>query len=187
MKPTDALLPPPIKVLLLGLGNDILTDDAIGLYITRAAKECLANYENVTVGESLEMGLSLLDLIIGFYVLILVDSIQTKQAPPGFLHQFDAGELAVLPNRAPHFLGIGEVIALGRKLGLRVPACVRILAVEVEDPFTVSQQMSGALEAKLPELVRRVVKETKIWRCLAYPCWQLGVQASASSQSSERI
>ena len=153
---------PPAKILLLGLGNDLLTDDAIGLHIARAVREYLADCENVTVRESVEMGLCLLDLIAGFDVLVLVDSIQTGQLSPGFLHQFDVSELALLSTRSPHFLGVGEVIALGRELGFQVPSSVRILAVEVQDPFTVSQQLSRTLAAMLPQLVRQVADQVRI-------------------------
>lgn len=108
------------------------------------------------------MGLCLLDLIAGFDVLVLVDSIQTGQLSPGFLHQFDVSELALLSTRSPHFLGVGEVIALGRELGFQVPSSVRILAVEVQDPFTVSQQLSRTLAAMLPQLVRQVADQVRI-------------------------
>lgn len=149
------------RVLLLGLGNDLLTDDAIGLEVARAARQFLAEYEKVTVEESLEMGLSLLDLITGFDVLLLVDSIQTKQAPPGFLHDFDANDLSTLPAQSPHFLGIGEVLALGRSLGLQVPRYIRIFAIEVQDPYKVSREMSPVLEAKKPGIVAQIVCYTR--------------------------
>ncbi len=150
-----------LKVLVLGLGNDLLTDDAIGLHLVRAAGAHLHENKNIQVTESLEMGLSLLDLLTGFDAALIVDSIQTGKAPPGFLHNFDLTELEQLPSWSPHFAGIGEVIALGRKLDLPVPGRVRILAVEVDNPFTVSDQISAALRAKVPDLVDQVVRQAK--------------------------
>jgi len=44
------------RLLLLGLGNDILTDDAIGLRVAAAVKERLADRPQVTVLASQEMG-----------------------------------------------------------------------------------------------------------------------------------
>lgn len=145
------------KILLLGLGNDILCDDAIGFHVTAEVRRRVAHLKNVEVVETAEMGLSLLDFIVGFNDLILVDAVQTGKAPAGFLHELDADDLTTLPTVSPHFLGVGEVIALGRKLGMAIPSRVKILAVEVEDPFTMSTQITPALQRALPDIVERVM------------------------------
>lgn len=144
------------KVLLLGLGNDILSDDAIGLHVAREVRRRLCGIEGVEVRETCEMGVALLDHITGFEDLVLVDAIQTGRSPPGFLHEFDGGGLKLLPAVSPHFLGVGETLALGRKLGMEMPSRVKIFAIEVEDPFTVSTQMTPALQRAMPTLVERV-------------------------------
>ena len=149
------------KVVLLGLGNDLLTDDAIGLRLAAAARERLRDSRNVTVLETTEMGLSLLDLIIGFDSLLLVDAIQSGQVAAGVVHQFDLTELKIIPAGSPHFLGVGEVLALGRQLGLKVPDRVRVFAIEVQDPFTVSQQLTAGLEGMMPRLVQEVIEKTQ--------------------------
>ena len=144
------------RLLVLGLGNDILCDDAIGLHVVRELRRRLAASTNIEVMETAEMGLSLLDFIVGYEALVLVDAVQTGQAPPGFLHELDGSDLKALPGGSPHFLGVGEMLALGRKLGLKMPDQVRIFAIEVADPFTVSTQMTPTLEQALPGLVAHV-------------------------------
>jgi len=115
--------PPRTKpVLVLGLGNDILSDDAVGLNVAREIRRHLSDSDGIEVQETSEMGLALLDHIVGFADLILVDAVQTRQAPPGFLHEFDGGQLKILSIVSPHFLGVGEIVALGRQLGLPVQA-----------------------------------------------------------------
>jgi hydrogenase maturation protease len=110
------------------------------------------------------MGLSLLDYVVGFDDLILVDAMQTGQAPPGFVHEFDESQLKVLPIVSPHFLGVGEVMALGRKLGLPVPGRVKIFAIEVEDPFTVKVCMTPPLRQILPSIASRVLAAARASR-----------------------
>ncbi len=144
-------------VLVLGLGNDILSDDAVGLKVARAIRQHLTDSDGIEVQETSEMGLSLLDYIVGFEDLVLVDAVQTQQAPPGFLHEFDGSQLKVLPIVSPHFLGVGEMAALGRQLGLPVPRRVRIFAVEVKDPFTVSVCMTPPLRRVLRSIAWRVL------------------------------
>lgn len=148
---------PARATLVLGLGNDVLGDDAIGLHVVRALCERLADATDVVVRETTEMGLALLDFMVGYRRVVLVDSIQTGTAPPGFVHEIQHHDLKTLPARTPHFLGVGETLALGRMLGLPMPEQVTILAVEVADPFTLGSEMSPALRLGLPGIVDRLL------------------------------
>ncbi len=157
----DATPQPPRKILILGRGNDLLTDDAIGLRITSEARRWLSDSDHVTIRQTTEMGLALLDEISGYDELVIVDSIQTGGAAPGFVHEIQGASLTRVPPVSPHFLGIGELLALARELHLKVPDKVRIFAVEVEDPFTVGTHMSPFLETALPNLVERLVTSVR--------------------------
>jgi hydrogenase maturation protease len=146
------------KLLLLGLGNDILTDDAVGLHVVRRLRSRLAGQAGIDFRETTEMGLALLDFINGYPAVVIVDSIQTGRQPPGFLHELEATELTQLTGRTPHFLGVSETLALGRRLELPMPERVKIFAIEVEDPFTVGTALGPALEAALPGIVERIAE-----------------------------
>ena len=144
------------KLLLLGLGNDILTDDAVGLHVVHELQRELAGHPAIDVRETTEMGLALLDYITGYRAVVIVDSIQTGRAAPGSLHELDATALKQLTGRTPHFVGVSETLALGRQLGLAMPEQVKVLAIEVEDPFTLGTAMTPALQTALPGIVERV-------------------------------
>jgi hydrogenase maturation protease len=144
------------RTLLLGLGNDILTDDAVGLHAVRRLQSRLAGDAGIDVRETTEMGLALLDFITGYSTVVIVDSIQTGREAPGFLHELEAAALSQLTGRTPHFLGVSETLALGRQLGLPMPERVKIFAIEVEDPFTLGTTLGPALEAALPGIVERI-------------------------------
>jgi hydrogenase maturation protease len=143
------------RILVLGLGNDILTDDAIGLNVVRQLRESLSGDDRIDVRETMEMGLALLDFIVGYRAVVIVDSIQTGKSLAGTIHEVDVAGMKQLTGRTPHFLGIGETLALGRQLGLAMPQEVRILAVEVEDPFTLGTEMTPALQRALPNVLMR--------------------------------
>lgn len=144
------------KLLVLGLGNDILTDDAIGLLLVRRLREEYAGDDRLDVRETQEMGLALLDFLTGYREVMLVDAIQTGHVPPGTLHELDASGLRQLAGRTPHFLGVGETLALGKELGLPMPERVRIFAVEVADAQTLGTQLTPALAALVPEILGRL-------------------------------
>jgi hydrogenase maturation protease len=147
---------PAPRLLVLGLGNDILTDDAVGLHVVQELQRELAGSPSIDFRETTEMGLALLDFITGYRAVAIVDSIQTGKAPAGFLHELDAPTLNQLTGRTPHFVGVSETLALGKQLGLAMPEQVRIFAIEVEDPFTLGTALTPALQAALPGIVARI-------------------------------
>lgn len=144
------------SVLVLGLGNDLLSDDGVGLRLAAALEKHLGPQPRVTIRQTAEMGLSLLDLVCGFDTLILVDAVQTGSVAPGCAHEMDISQLASLAGGSPHFLGVREVLDLGRALGLDMPREARLFAVEVKDPFTLSQDLTGDLVEAFPGLLARL-------------------------------
>jgi hydrogenase maturation protease len=146
-------------VLLLGLGNDILTDDAIGLHVVRQVQHEVGDHPWLDIRETTEMGLALLDLITGCSAVLIVDSIQTGKAAPGAVHELEPSALSHIRGRTPHFLGVGETLDLGRQLGLPMPKQVKILAIEVEDALTLGTEMSPTLQAAVLRGKLRVKEE----------------------------
>lgn len=144
------------KILVLGLGNDLLADDAAGLHVVRAIQNRLSPGDPVTVRESAQMGFALLDELVGFDEALLVDAIQTGIQAPGYVHVLDADSLRSLPVVSPHFAGVGEMLALGRCLDLTMPERVRVIAIEVADPFTFSTRMTRAIEVGFESIVTTV-------------------------------
>lgn len=140
-----------------------MCDDAVGLEVVRCLQSMLQNVPGVTLRDTCEMGLSLLDFISGYESLIVVDAVQTHRAPPGTVHEVSVEDLGQYPSLAPHGLGLGEILALGREIGLPMPTRVKVLAVEVADPFTVSAQMSEPLRQALPGVVARVADMARAW------------------------
>jgi hydrogenase maturation protease len=149
------------RVLVLGLGNDILTDDAVGLRVVEAARAFLAGEPDIEVRITTEMGLALLDEIADRESIVLVDSVQTGEAPIGTIHEIDSMELTRVLTTAPHFLGIGETLALGRMLGLAMPRDAMIFAIEVADPYTLGTVMTPAVEQAVAQAAGRVAAQAR--------------------------
>lgn len=144
------------KTLVLGLGNDILSDDAVGLAVVQELREQVPETVRADFVDVCEMGLALLDVIVGYRELIIVDSIQTGKAEPGTLHEFGQDEIKTRRGGSPHFLGVGETLELGKLLELPMPEAVRILAIEVDDPFTLGTELTPSVAAAVPKAVDRL-------------------------------
>jgi hydrogenase maturation protease len=153
-KPSSRSVDAP--VLVLGLGNDILCDDAIGLLILRNLKKHFGKDPRFVFEETCEMGLALLDFIVGYSSLVLIDAVQIREHTPGHLYELDAQDLKSLPAFSPHFLGVGEMLGLGDILGMEMPRQVTVFAIEVSDPLTVTTRMTPALESRFPSLIEDI-------------------------------
>ena len=148
---------PSARILVLGLGNDILTDDAVGLQVAKVVRERLAGDPRIEVRATTEMGLALLDEMSGRAGVVIVDSVQTGRAPPGHIHETDAAGITSLSPSAPHMLGVGESLALGRLVGAAMPDRVRVFAIEVADPFSLGTEMTPAVRAAVEPAAARIV------------------------------
>jgi hydrogenase maturation protease len=154
------------KVLVLGLGNDVLTDDAVGLQVADAVQERLAEEPDIEVKSTMEMGLALLDEMAGRESLILVDSLQTGREPLGHIHEFsfaDGGKFPLGPPlfTSPHFVGVGDTLALGHLLGLPMPRAVLIFGIEVADPFTLGTILTPEVARAVGPAAERVTERAR--------------------------
>ncbi|MGC8744702.1 MAG: hydrogenase maturation protease [Verrucomicrobiia bacterium] len=142
----------------MGLGNDILCDDAIGLKVNQRLAELFASNQAVDFKQTCEMGLALLDHIVGYGSLVIIDAIKTERCKSGTILEINIDDIEPAGLNTPHFLGIGETLELGKKLGLKMPERVLILGIEVENPFTISEDLSDVMKSQFDDIVTDVEK-----------------------------
>jgi hydrogenase maturation protease len=141
-------------VRLLGLGNEILADDAFGIL---AAREVARRFPGeIEVVQSSSAGYDLMDHLLGARRLLVVDTIVTGRARPGAISVFTADRVQPAPGGSPHFLGLFEVLAVGRKLHLDVPKEIIVIAVEASDCVTVGGPIHPDVQSAIPEVVELV-------------------------------
>jgi hydrogenase maturation protease len=143
-----------MKTLVLGLGNELLSDDAVGILAARALKPRLDGRADVV--ESALSGLALLDLFIGYDRAIIIDAIQTGKSSPGTVLEISPADLDAVRAPSAHYCGLPELLAIARELALDFPREIAILGVEVADPLTIGGPVSEPVQRAIPEIVRRV-------------------------------
>ena len=148
-----------MKTLVLGLGNPILSDDAAGIRVAHEVGEKL-NDPEVTVAETSEAGLSLLDSIVGYNQVIIIDAIQTKKGQPGQIYRMGAEDFSLTKHfSSPHQINLVTALELGKMLNLAMPQKITILAVEAKDITTFSEKCTPEVEQAIPEVVKMVLQE----------------------------
>jgi hydrogenase maturation protease len=151
---------PPI--LVLGLGNDILGDDAVGLLAARRLRRLLP--ASIPILESAGGGLALLDLLEGYEYALLLDSIVTGKHSPGTILEFSADDFQKVVAPSPHYTGIPELLQMAEHLEIPFPKTIHILAVEVADPYQLREGLSESATSALPALVERAQQIIDNWQ-----------------------
>jgi hydrogenase maturation protease len=149
-----------MKTLVLGMGNTILTDDGVGIKIARSLKE---RKPEIDVVETSEAGLALLDFIVGYDRLIIVDSVKTEEGKPGELYKIEMGEIKPTSHLTSlHGVDIATAFELGRKLGYDMPQQVSIYAVEVKDNTSFGEECTEEVGEKISLVVEQIIGEEKL-------------------------
>lgn len=148
-----------VKTLVLALGNPFLSDDSVGLHVARAL-EGRFNQPEITVMETCMAGLSLLDLLIGYDRVIIIDAIQTREGKVGQVYRLKPDALdATRHVSTPHDVNFATALELGNKLGLALPQQITIFAVEVEDVATFGDRCTRRVEETIPVVADMVTQE----------------------------
>ena len=149
------------KILIQGIGNEILTDDGIGPKIVKRLKGTLSQ-KNIDFKTAFLGGLELLDHIQGYVTVIFIDAIRTRDGKPGAVYQFSPENF----NTTVHLSSIHDVsfltsIELGKKLGLNMPGSVHIIAVEIVEDKIFDNNFSPQIQEKYEEIFSEVKEITE--------------------------
>ncbi len=147
-----------MKTLVLGLGNPLLGDDAVGLRVAERLRERLAGRKDVEVREEEAGGLRLMEAMSGYDRAVVVDAAVTG-GTPGTVRRVGPEELPTQRTAIAHGIDLPRALELGRRLGLPMPASVRVVAVEAECVLEFRSDMTPAVAAALEPAVEAVLSE----------------------------
>lgn len=144
--------------MILGLGNTILTDDGVGIYIVRAIGKSRKN-ALVEVEEAAAGGLELLDLLSGYERAILVDAVPLENQPPGTFVRLIPEDLGGGSAMARHQVAFAEALELGRRIGMDLPRSIVIYGIQVADVTTFGETLSPGVAACIPHIAETIWEE----------------------------
>ena len=153
-----------MKTLVLGIGNSILGDDGVGV---RAAQELAGRIkdENVEVRDVSIDGLNLLELILGYDKLVVIDAVLTEREKVGEVYRFKP-ENVYDPSRSaisPHHFNLATTIEIGKRLfPEKMPGEVVAFAVGTEEATMVTEEMTDSVKNAIPIVVNLILKELNL-------------------------
>jgi hydrogenase maturation protease len=160
-------------ILVIGLGNPILGDDGVGWLVAEQVRlaldqKVLTEPEGTTVEiDSLALGgLSLMERLIGYDRVIIIDALTTRKRPNGSLYQVSLEELPDLSaghTTAAHDTSLLTALNVGRSMGAHLPEQIMIIGVEAEMVYDFTEELTPEVETAIPEAVRMVINLLSEW------------------------
>lgn len=136
----------------------MICDDGVGF---KVVDEIAAlNIPDLDLDQQAVSGLDIIEIMLDYKKVIVVDAIVTEKYPAGTVMQLLPEDFKnSLHGTNPHEVNIHMAIELGRRLSPdRMPKDIHFVAVEVNDVWTVTDVMTEDVEKAVPTAVQAVLK-----------------------------
>ncbi|MFA5074009.1 MAG: HyaD/HybD family hydrogenase maturation endopeptidase [Nitrospirota bacterium] len=151
------VLPVPPKVLILGVGNLLLTDDGFGVHVIHSLND-VAFPNNIQCREAGTVSHALLPLFHDVDLLLIVDVVLAGAAP-GSIFRFSPEDIQAQSKNtlSLHQISLLEVLQMAALTGKK-PKTI-ILAVQPEDVSSWSMELTDELKPVLPKVRQLIFDE----------------------------
>ena len=142
-----------MRVVILGIGNLLLSDESVGVRALEALRDSHDVPPEVTLIDGGTSGMELLEDLEGVDLLIVLDAVFANRTPGSFI-RLSGDEVPVFFRRmlSPHQVGLSEVLASLDLLG-RAPREVVVLGVQPLT-FETGMMLSAPVAARAPSSSR---------------------------------
>jgi hydrogenase maturation protease len=123
------------RFLVLGLGNPYLADDTIGIHIIQQATEQWEKKycSQVDFRVDYSGNFDLLYDLSNYGKVLIVDSICTGQAEPGYCHEYRLDDFQHMTHHYAvnfHSYNLPTILEIGKRCGIELPQDVVFLGIE---------------------------------------------------------
>ncbi len=145
------------KLLVLGMGSEILMDDGVGSRLANKLRE-----ENLPPGFHVETsnigGLELLEIIKDYDQLIILDGMRGG-SDVGDLHFFSPENFReTLHLSTKHDASFLNALKVGEHVGYNLPRSINIVGIEVEEDRCFGEYFSDNLEERIKNIYNEIKK-----------------------------
>jgi hydrogenase maturation protease len=154
-----------MTTLVLGLGNPLLTDDGVGLRVVEHLRRLIVKRPDIELDEDYCGGLRLMERMIGFDRVVLVDAI-CSGGEPGAVRVLRPQDVPTRHSGSSHDADLRTALALGRQAGAPLPADenIRLVAVEAAEVLTFGRQCTSRVRPGIGRAAEIVLNLLAEWR-----------------------
>ncbi|MCS7135609.1 MAG: hydrogenase maturation protease [Nitrososphaerota archaeon] len=150
-------------IVVIGLGNPILGDDALGLIIVSELRKRLG--ESVDVVELSAGGLTAAETMLGYKKAIIVDALVEEGVAPGKIIRLTLEDLRRASKR---FIGLHDMdfvtsVELVKTIDREsFPDEVVIFGITIQKPSCYQEGLSEEVKAAVPKCIEMIEEEIKL-------------------------
>lgn len=147
-----------MNVLVLGVGNVLMTDDSVGIRVINELQRRFRFPENVELLDGGTSGIELLSYIVNRDYLIIVDAIKSD-LPPGTVVKVEGEDVPAkfMTRISPHQLGLSDLLATATLTG-ELPKQMVLFGIEPK-LVALGLEMTDEVQAGFEKLLGVVVDE----------------------------
>lgn len=148
-----------MEILVLGIGNNIKKDDAIGLKIVEKIKPKIRTKKaEIDFKTSISGRILLIDEIEDYDKVFLIDSIKTDNGEIGDWYSLNPEDIEKESGFfASHNINLGMMKEIGETMGQNMPQ-IKIIAIEVENPFEFGENLTKKVKNQLKPLTEEIAE-----------------------------
>ena len=151
------------KILVLGIGNEVLKDDGIGPKLVKKLQNFLPS-NNIDYVTSLVGGMESIEIMKDYDEAIIIDGIITEDGVPGTVYDMTYPfNLNTLHLSNAHDISFDMSVKLARRLNIPFPKKIKIIAIEILEDREFGENLTAALQKCYSEIfssVSAMIQET---------------------------
>lgn len=151
------------SVLVIGIGNILLTDEGIGVHAASALKKRYSFApEVVEVIDGGTMGLDLLPLFEGRDKIMIIDAVDFGKEP-GYIGIISNDEIpsALKTKLSVHHIGLSDVLYAAKLMGI-MPSDVCLVGIQPKS-IDVGLDMTEEIDGKLDTVIETAASKLNEW------------------------
>jgi hydrogenase maturation protease len=150
------------EILILGVGNPILSDDGVGIHVLKELEKKYSHFSDLELDELSTGGLSLAERFIGYKKVIMIDALAIENSTPGTVHKLSMDDFKnTIHMYCAHDCNLPTAFdVLKKELGPeKLPDDVIIIGIEAERFDEFSESLSEKVAEAVPKAVALVEEE----------------------------
>jgi len=155
-----------MSILVLGLGNSIMTDDGFGVKVVSTLSSRYHFQGPVKLIDGGTLGLDLLPHLEEIDSLLIIDALDMR-ATPGEIFRIEGDEVprAFASKLSVHQMGLQDLLAVAELQG-HVPTNLVVWGVQPES-IEMGTELTGTVEQAVEPVICKVIDELQTWgvRC----------------------
>jgi hydrogenase maturation protease len=152
-----------MRTIIIGIGNPIRSDDAVGLAVARLLREQLAEEVGIDVTELWAGGLRLVEAMVGYDRAVVIDAMRTGDSPPGTVRRLTLADLGDAQNvTCVHDTSLPTALEIWRRSNVPVPEDIAIWGIEGKDLFTLSEELTESVSGAVAVAAAAILDELRV-------------------------